>query len=173
MSEVIVALIGAGGLVGGTAVTAVLTEEVTGWSKALPKVIVRSAAKALEAAHRERFEEEWLSELDHVPGGPVSKMAWAAHLWFGRKKTAKEFTATAPQNRVTIKVPPATASATSITPNVSVRNLSDIEIRPHRAGVEHERLIQEMSRMKLLKIDLADDGRGWVWIDRPERPPED
>ncbi|MGW5514266.1 hypothetical protein [Nocardia africana] len=73
--------------------TTLLKEEVTGWSKSLPQVLLRAAAKSLGESHRERFEEEWLNELEHFPGGPVTKTAWALHIWVGRKRTAKEFAA--------------------------------------------------------------------------------
>ncbi|MFF4026306.1 hypothetical protein ACFYY5_25995 [Nocardia elegans] len=131
MSEVLIALGGLGAIAGGGMLTTVFKEEVTGWSKTFPGLIIRSAAKTLGQPHSARFEEEWLAELEQIPGGPVTKSVWAAHIWIGRNKTAKELAESeSAQRSVTIHLVPATARAVAIAPEVTVGSEAEAYVSP-------------------------------------------
>jgi hypothetical protein len=56
-----------------------LQQELFDWCFWLAKRLVRRAARSLPEAHRRRYEEEWLAELDEFRGRNLSALLWA--LW--------------------------------------------------------------------------------------------
>jgi hypothetical protein len=63
----------------GALLVSVLQQELFDWCFWLAKRLVRRAARSLPEAHRQRYEEEWLAELDELRGRNVSALVWA--LW--------------------------------------------------------------------------------------------
>ncbi|MFF0458499.1 hypothetical protein [Nocardia africana] len=96
--------------------------------------------QTLSEPHSARFEEEWLAELEHVPGGPVTKSVWAARIWIGRNKIAKELgEAESTQRSVNTQLEPATAQAVAVAPKVTVR----LEPRGHLTMSEIARILDQ------------------------------
>ncbi|MGW4247835.1 hypothetical protein [Nocardia sp. NPDC004722] len=81
----------------------ILKEEVSGWANALPRFLLQSAAKRVGPEYRDRLEEEWLAELEYIPGGPVTKTVWASYTWLGRKKTARTLAEIAQERGVQVE----------------------------------------------------------------------
>src|SRR5437016_5244284 len=65
----------------------VLVSEFTDWLPWLAARLVRAAARALPPDARERYAEEWLAELDAVPG-KLSKLALAVRVFARAPATA-------------------------------------------------------------------------------------
>lgn len=62
-----------------------LAEELLGWVVPTCRLIVRGAAARLPREWQDRYAEEWEAELLALPGGPVTKVLWAARTGLGTR----------------------------------------------------------------------------------------
>lgn len=69
---------------------ALLGEEALAQSRRLSGWMVRRAARGLPTPVCERYREEWLAELDANPGGPISRLCFAASLFISWRRVADE-----------------------------------------------------------------------------------
>jgi hypothetical protein len=65
-----------------------LLAEAFGWFPWLAERIVRRAVRALPPPEQERYEREWLVELDAVPGPALSKLAFALTVMWKTRATS-------------------------------------------------------------------------------------
>ncbi len=66
-----------------------LSDEARGWLPHIAEGLIRSAARQLQDAERDRYEEEWLAELAVWGDRPLSAIAKAAHIrWNAREMRA-------------------------------------------------------------------------------------
>ena len=63
-----------------TAFVNLLIAECFDWLPWLAKKVIHAAARYLPAEHRERYEGEWLAELDEVPGLRLSRLIFALRI---------------------------------------------------------------------------------------------
>ena len=63
--------------------------EVLGGFLVAARGVVRASARRLPAPWRERYEAEWIAELEAVPGSGLLKLVWAAQLRVGAARTAR------------------------------------------------------------------------------------
>jgi hypothetical protein len=68
----------------------ILVIEFTDWLPWLATRMIRAAARILPLAARERYSEEWLAELEAIPGGGLSKLAFAIRICIRARLTAVE-----------------------------------------------------------------------------------
>ena len=61
------------------AIGSLVAAELWSWGPSLSRVLTRFAARLLSAEKRERYLEEWLAELEHVPCG-TWRLLWAVGL---------------------------------------------------------------------------------------------
>jgi lipopolysaccharide/colanic/teichoic acid biosynthesis glycosyltransferase len=88
----VTALLGATVVIGGLACAAVvatlhsiLTQEVRSWMPHIARGLVRSAARRLREGERERYQDEWLAELEAWSDRPASSIFKAASIrWHAR-----------------------------------------------------------------------------------------
>lgn len=71
----------------------VLTEALD-WCPWLAGRLIRGAAHRLPRADRARYEEEWLAELDALPGRRISKLIFAASILGAAHRTRRELSTT-------------------------------------------------------------------------------
>lgn len=69
---------------------ALVSEEALAQSTRLSRWMVRRAAHGLPAPARERYQEEWLAELEASSGGPISHLCFAASLLISWRRVAAE-----------------------------------------------------------------------------------
>jgi hypothetical protein len=95
----------------GTAVSRLMTDEIKAWIPWLIQRVIRSAIARLPRAQRERFEEEWQSHVNDVPGD------------FGKLRVALGFLTAARKMTLAAKInAPVTALLESTFPAVDNAN---------------------------------------------------
>ncbi len=88
-------LIGAAGL----GLVAWVVGEVAGAFTRLAALVIRTATRLLPDAKADRWQKEWLAELDAVPGLGIVKLRWALNVTAGAGVMAYEARATRPKTR--------------------------------------------------------------------------
>jgi lipopolysaccharide/colanic/teichoic acid biosynthesis glycosyltransferase len=73
-----------------TLVLSVLAEELFGWLSWLAEFIVTRASRRLPLSVRERYRNEWLGELDALPGSWLSALVFAVSVRLGVPGTRRE-----------------------------------------------------------------------------------
>jgi len=68
---------------------AVLGAEAIAWCGPAHRAMLRMAASALPVEHRDRYLEEWLTELEQVPNGPITRLLWVGGILFRRNSIAR------------------------------------------------------------------------------------
>jgi hypothetical protein len=64
--------------------------ELFDWCAWLAERLIRRAARRLPKAARERYQDEWLGELDAIPGRGVSLLIFALWISVGASRTCRE-----------------------------------------------------------------------------------
>ena len=64
--------------------------ELFDWCAWLAVRVIRRAARRLPVTARERYQDEWLGELDALPGRRVSLLIFALWIWMGASRTCRE-----------------------------------------------------------------------------------
>lgn len=72
------------------------------WLPWLAKRILHAAALHLPAKYRQRYEDEWLGELDAIPGLRVSRLAFSLRVFFSATATMR---AISPETRLYFSTP--------------------------------------------------------------------
>lgn len=67
----------------------VLGAEAVAWCRPLQRLLLRRAASVLPRAHAERYLEEWYRELEELPDGPLTRLAWVVFLVLRRGSLAR------------------------------------------------------------------------------------
>jgi hypothetical protein len=67
------------GILGGSVGSKIVADEIKAWCPAIAERIMRAAAQRLAPDQRERYNEEWASDLANVPGA-VSRLIFALDL---------------------------------------------------------------------------------------------
>lgn len=75
-------------------VSALIGAELQAWSGPLHRWMVRRAAAAIPGDLRERYVEEWLSELETLPQAPATRLFWASSLFLRRGQMRRAVGAT-------------------------------------------------------------------------------
>jgi lipopolysaccharide/colanic/teichoic acid biosynthesis glycosyltransferase len=65
----------------GVAVLNLLLAELFDWFHWIAERVIARAARRLPHGDRERWETEWLAELDALPGKHLSHLLWASSIW--------------------------------------------------------------------------------------------
>lgn len=73
-----------------TAAVNVLVAEVAGWLPWLAERIVRQAVRLLPKGERRRYEDEWLAELDALPGRGISAIVFAFRIFVRTREVGRE-----------------------------------------------------------------------------------
>jgi len=84
------------------AIVNLLLAECFDWLPWLSRRIVRCAARHLPPEHRVRYQDEWLAELDAVPGMRVSRLAFAVRVLLSSSDTRS---AISPHSRIYFSTP--------------------------------------------------------------------
>lgn len=79
-----------------------ILSECFDWLPWLSKRILHSAALHLPRAHRQRYEDEWLGELDSIPGLRVSRLVFSLRVLFSAPATMR---AISPETRLYFSTP--------------------------------------------------------------------
>ena len=120
----------------GTLVAPVLqglfTDEARGWLPHLARAVVRTAARRLPPAYRERYEDEWLAELAAYSDRRLTALVRACSLWIGARAMRAEFGNEVAPTRVSIldrveKVPYAASIVTWIDDEARQKDLPKLE----------------------------------------------
>lgn len=66
-----------------TAVINLVLAELFDWFHRFAELLVRRAARLLPKSDQQRWEREWLAELDALPGKHLSHLLWSGGVWLG------------------------------------------------------------------------------------------
>jgi len=75
-------------------VSALIGAELQAWSGPLHRWMVRRAAAGIPGDLRQRYIEEWLSELETLPHAPATRLFWASSLFLRRGQMRRAVGAT-------------------------------------------------------------------------------
>jgi lipopolysaccharide/colanic/teichoic acid biosynthesis glycosyltransferase len=90
-----------GGSIIGSIVSRAIADELKAWNPTLVDKLTSIAIKRLPPDHRERFAEEWESDLDSIPGG-ISKVLYAFGLIQAAGRISVQFKSRAFSSRNTL-----------------------------------------------------------------------
>jgi exopolysaccharide biosynthesis polyprenyl glycosylphosphotransferase len=81
-------------IAGATAIVNLVVAELAGWLPWVAERIIRWAVHALPAEVQARYEDEWLAELDVLPGSGISAVLFALRLRINARRVAREISGT-------------------------------------------------------------------------------
>jgi HD-GYP domain-containing protein (c-di-GMP phosphodiesterase class II) len=73
-----------------TAVVNLVVADLAGWLPRLAELIVRHAVCLLPTREQDRYEDEWLAELDALPGRGISAIVFAFRLFVSARGVGRE-----------------------------------------------------------------------------------
>ena len=81
-------------LVVGAAVVNLVVADIAGWLPWIAERIIKRAARVLPMQSRDRYEQEWLAELDVLPGGDISQIVFSIRLRLRARRVGREIMGT-------------------------------------------------------------------------------
>lgn len=110
----------------GTAAIQLVLAEVFDWFPWLARRLIHRAAALLPAADRARYEEEWLAELDALPGRRISTLILAASILANAPRTRRVLSTTNEESslRRALDVAAAGVSVGALAPSLAVIGLA-------------------------------------------------
>ena len=83
----------------GSATVNLLAAELFDWFPWLAERLIRLAVRKLPSDARDRYLDEWLAELEAVPGRGISKLMWATQILVRATKVGEEIVGHSTRNR--------------------------------------------------------------------------
>jgi lipopolysaccharide/colanic/teichoic acid biosynthesis glycosyltransferase len=125
-----------------TATIQLLLAELFDWFPWLARRVIRRAAHLLPRAERARYEEEWLADLDALPGRKISKLVFAFIVFANAPRTRRAMPATTeqPAFRRALDVAFAAMCLASLAPSLATIGLAIRLTSPGSALFRESRL---------------------------------
>jgi lipopolysaccharide/colanic/teichoic acid biosynthesis glycosyltransferase len=146
----------------GACVLTLVVTEAYGWLPWLSERLIRRATRVLPHQHRERYEEEWLAELDLLPTRGIASLLFAVRILVRARSTRRALEpgyGSAPLKRA-IDVTMSSVALLAIAPLLSFLVLAVSIESPGPALFRAERIGRHGRRFKLFRFRTFFLGQG-------------
>jgi lipopolysaccharide/colanic/teichoic acid biosynthesis glycosyltransferase len=138
----------------GTAVLGLVINELHGWLPWMARRLIQRATRALSPRYRDRYEEEWLAELDHLPARGVTSILFAIRILARARSTKRAIEPTYDSAALKRAIEIAFSSSTMLV-CAPLLGAATLALRIESAGpplFRAERVGRNGRRFKLLKF---------------------